>query len=202
MRPGDGRELDRVFRVDAALDRVAAHRDVALREGELLAGGDADLHLHDVDAGHQLGHRVLDLHAGVHLDEVELAVLVQELEGARAAVAHLLAGGGAAVAHALDQAARDAGRRRFLDDLLVAALHRAVAFAQPDGVLVLVGQHLDLDVARVLQELLHVDLADCRRPRPASARVVICTALTSAASVCTTRMPRPPPPPAALMITG
>src|SRR6218665_2202417 len=31
---------------------------------------------------------------------------------------------------------------------------------------------------------------------PASA-LVICTALTSAASVCTTRMPRPPPPPAA-----
>jgi hypothetical protein len=36
---------------------------------------------------------------------------------------------------------------------------------------------------------------------PASARVMA-TALSSAASVCTTRMPRPPPPPAALMITG
>ena len=36
---------------------------------------------------------------------------------------------------------------------------------------------------------------------PASARVV-CTAWMSAASVWTTRMPRPPPPPAALMITG
>jgi acetyl-CoA carboxylase biotin carboxylase subunit len=30
----------------------------------------------------------------------------------------------------------------------------------------------------------------------------IVTAFNSAASVCTTRMPRPPPPPAALMITG
>jgi hypothetical protein len=53
-----------------------------------------------------LGHRVLDLHAGVHLDEVELAVLVQELEGAGAAVADLAAGRGAAVADALDHAAR------------------------------------------------------------------------------------------------
>ena len=35
----------------------------------------------------------------------------------------------------------------------------------------------------------------------ASVRVIV-TAFTSAASVCTTRMPRPPPPPAALMITG
>jgi len=39
----------------------------------------------------------------------------------------------------------------------VATLHRAVALAQVDGILVLVGQDLDLDVARVLQELLHVD---------------------------------------------
>ncbi len=35
----------------------------------------------------------------------------------------------------------------------------------------------------------------------ASARVSA-TADGSAASVCTTRMPRPPPPPAALMMTG
>ena len=48
------------------------------------------------------------------------------------------------------------GRRRFLDDLLVASLHRAVALAEPDRVLVLVGEHLDLDVARVLEELLQV----------------------------------------------
>ena len=37
------------------------------------------------------------------------------------------------------------------------ALHRAVAFTQPDRVAEGVGQDLDLDVARVLQELLHVD---------------------------------------------
>ena len=40
-------------------------------------------------------------------------------------------------------------------------------------------------------------------PNAASASVrVIWTAVSSAASVCTTRMPRPPPPPAALTITG
>jgi hypothetical protein len=40
---------------------------------------------------------------------------------------------------------------------LVAALHRAVAFAQIHRIAVGVGQHLDLDVARILEELLHVD---------------------------------------------
>jgi hypothetical protein len=92
------------------------------------------------------------------------------------------------------------GAGRFLDDLLMAALHRAVALEQPDCVLVLVGQHLDLDVPRVAEELLHVHRR-IAEGRLASARVSD-TADTSAASVCTTRMPRPPPPPEALMITG
>ena len=55
-------------------------------------------------------------------------------------------------------------RRRLLDDLLVAALHGAVALAQIHGVAVGVGQHLELDVARVFQELLHIHhgIAECR----------------------------------------
>jgi hypothetical protein len=87
--------------------------------------------LHDVDAGDQLGHRMLDLDAGVHLDEVELAVLVEELEGAGAAIADLAAGLGAALADACPRpGCGDARRGRFLEDLLVATLHRAVALAQ------------------------------------------------------------------------
>ena len=54
--------------------------------------GDQQLLAHQVDAGDQFGHRMLDLDARVHLDEVEAAVLVQELEGAGAAVADAHAG--------------------------------------------------------------------------------------------------------------
>ena len=100
---------------------------------------------------------MLDLHARVHLDEEELVVLVQELERAGAAVADAPAGLGGALADAQQRARADARRRRLLDDLLVAPLHRAVALPQVDRVLVLVGQHLDLDVARVAEEALHVD---------------------------------------------
>ena len=132
MRPGEGTKVHRVLGVDAALDRVPALHDVALAVAQLQARGHADLLLHDVDAGDHLGHRVLDLHARVHLDEVELVVLVEELEGAGAAVADLAAGVRAALADALDEARLDAGRRRLLDDLLVAALHRAVALAEVD----------------------------------------------------------------------
>ena len=99
-------ERVRILGVDPAFDRVAAAHDVALPERELLAGRDADLLLHDVDAGDHLGHRMLDLDARVHLDEEELVVLVQELERAGAAIADLAARFGAALADARQRAQR------------------------------------------------------------------------------------------------
>ena len=64
------------------------------------AGSNADLHLHDIDAADHLGDRMLHLDARVHLDEVKFAVLVEELERARAFVADLAARVGAALADA------------------------------------------------------------------------------------------------------
>ena len=153
---GGRNELVRVFRIHPALDGVATDLDLALGEGQLFASRHHDLRLHDVHARDQLGHRVLHLHAGVHFNEIELAVFVQELERARTAVADLLAGRNAALADLLDQLARNAGRWRLFNDLLVAALHGAVALAQVHRVAMLVGQDLDFDVAGVLEKLLHV----------------------------------------------
>ena len=50
-----------------------------------------------------------------------------------------------------------AGRRRFLDHLLVAALKRAIAFEQVDDIAVGVPEHLYLDVARVRHPFLQED---------------------------------------------
>jgi len=97
------------------------------------------------------------LNPGVHLDEIELVILVQEFEGAGAAVTDPAAGFGATLADLVDQFAIDAGGGRLFDDFLVATLHRAVALAQIDRVAMLVGEYLDLDMARVLEILLHVD---------------------------------------------
>jgi hypothetical protein len=154
--PGEGVKRYGILGVDAALDGVAAQADVLLPEAQLLAGGDADLLLHQVDAGDHLGHGVLDLDARVHLDEEELAPLVQELERAGAAVADPPARLDAALADLVAQLRRQIGRRRLLHDLLVAALQRAVALAEVHGVLVRVGEHLDLDVARLLEIALEV----------------------------------------------
>ena len=62
-----------VLGVDPALDRVPAQHHVVLRDRERLAGRDEHLLAHDVDAGDGLRDRVLDLDAGVHLEEEVLA---------------------------------------------------------------------------------------------------------------------------------
>ena len=155
--PRRGRETIRILRVDAAFDGVAAELHVALPDRELLARGDADLLLHDVDAGDHLGHRMLDLEPRVDLDEVELAALEQELERRSALVTELVAGLGAALGNAGAAALVQLLRRRLLDDLLMPALHRAVAVAEMDRVAEPVREHLELDVARALQVLFQVD---------------------------------------------
>ena len=75
--------------VDAALDGVAAHfKLLGKNVVEPFAGSDAQLRLDEVDAGDGFGDRMLHLDAGVHLDEVELAVFVhQELDRARVLIA-------------------------------------------------------------------------------------------------------------------
>src|SRR3989304_3984328 len=150
-------ERERVLRVDAALDRMAAQLDVALPDRELFAGGDANLLLDDVDAGDELGDRVLDLHARIHLDEVELVVLVEELERSGAAVVDPLARLDAALTDADALAGRDLRRWGLLDDLLMPALQRAIPLAEIERVAVGVGENLNLDMTRVLEKLLHVE---------------------------------------------
>ena len=147
-----------VLAVDAELDGVRVRLGVGVVER--LAVGDAELLAHEVDAGDLLGDRVLDLEAGVDLEEADVAVRADEE----------LAGAGADVAgRAQDRLGRadqlgvlllgDERGGGLLDELLVAALQRAVAGRDDDDVAVLVGQALGLDVARLVEEALDEALA-------------------------------------------
>ena len=99
-RAGRGQEVARgILRVDAQLDRVAAQLGSA-RFRQPLPRRDAELGLGEVDPGDQLRDGMLDLEPGVHLDEVEVPVGVQEeLERARAAVAQRLGRPACSVLH-------------------------------------------------------------------------------------------------------
>ena len=140
--------LVRILGADPRLEGDAPA--LALDAFDRLAAGDPDLDLDEVDAGDQLGEPVLDLQARVHLEEVEVLALQQELDRADAAVADVADEVRRGVLEALEQGVGEARRRRFLDDLLVAALDRAVAAAEGAGVAVFVGGDLHFDVSAAL----------------------------------------------------
>lgn len=137
---------------------MAAESQITLPEAQFFTGSNADLLGNEIDPRDLLGDRVFNLDAGVHLDEVELVILEQEFEGACTTIVDAPARFGTTLTDAHDIPAGDAGGRRFLDDLLVTALHRAIAFAKVDCIPETVGQDLDLDMARIFQVFLQIDV--------------------------------------------
>ena len=152
-----------ILAVNAELDRVSTQRRVVVVDDPAL--GDTELLAHEVNAGDLLGHRVLDLQAGVDLEEGDRAVLAdEELAGAGIEVAGLLDDRLARRVQLLELVVGEVRRGRLLDELLVTALQRAVAGRDDDDVSVLVGEHLRLDVTRVVEVALDEALTatECR----------------------------------------
>jgi hypothetical protein len=91
-------------------------------------------------------------------------------------------------------------RRALLDQLLVVALHGAVALADVDRVAVAIGEHLDLDVATALDQPLeeHALVAE----RAAGLALGLGERGLDLVGPRAMRMPRPPPPLSALSKTG
>ena len=135
-----------ILGVQTDLDRVARGCDLLLGGGQCLALGDADLPLDEIPAGDRFGDGMFDLQAGVHLQEEELVTRDHELHSPCAHVSDLgrqADGGGG---HLVPQGRRHTGRRRLLDDLLVAALDGALPLEQMHHVAVGVTEDLHLHV--------------------------------------------------------
>src|ERR1700716_990619 len=102
---------------------------------------------------------MLDLDAGVHFHEVEGLVLVeQHLDRAGADVVDRLCALHCRVAHSFAKVLGERNAWRLLDELLMTALHGAIALAEVDDGAVPVTHDLELDVPRALEILLDVDL--------------------------------------------
>ena len=123
-----------------------------------LSGSHPQLQLYQVEAGDQLGHTVLHLEAGIHFQEVDSAIPGdQELHRSGVVVADTLPQGEGQRRQSSPRLRSELGRGRgFLDELLVAPLHRAVALEQVDQVAVIVAQQLHLDVRCVFQVALEI----------------------------------------------
>ncbi len=158
--PGVGREVVLwILAVHAHLHGVQVGLGVALVEAQLGAEADGDLLFHQVDAVAAFGDAVLHLQAGVGLDEVRTAILVhQELDGGQGMVAHGLDEFLGVPFEFLAQFGSELGPGRGgdLDELLVVALHRAVALVEDENVAVQVGHGLTFDVAHAGEQLFHV----------------------------------------------
>ena len=139
--------VGRVFGVQAHFDGMAIEFDLFLGQRQWPAFSHHQLPGYQVLPGDQFGDRVLYLQAGVHFQEVEIAVFVnQELHGTGAFVT---AGQGrfdGGFAHGFAQFRSNEGRGRFFHDFLVPALDGAVSFAEVDGVAVAVSEDLDFHV--------------------------------------------------------
>ena len=111
----------------------------------------------EIESGHRLGHRMLDLDPPVELEEEELVPVDDELDRTRASVADRPAESDRGLQHRVSERRVETRRRGFLEHLLVTTLHRAVALAESDDASVRVGEELHLDVPRPLEIALAVE---------------------------------------------
>src|SRR5205807_10129516 len=116
-------------------------------------GRDADLPFDEIGAGDRLGDRVLDLQPRIHLHEIEIltVMLGDELDGAGADIADRTRRGDRHFAELVALSLAEPRRGRLLDNLLVAALDRAVAFPEMHDIALRIAKHLHLDMARPLE---------------------------------------------------
>ncbi len=132
--------------------------NVLLRDREWLALGDQDLLADEIEAGHELRDRVLDLDPRVHLHEVVLALArEQALDRPRRSISGCAGRVHGDLADPRAQGIVDRGRGRLLDQLLVPPLDRAVTLPEEENGPVAVGEDLCLDVPRLLEVALDVD---------------------------------------------
>ncbi len=135
-----------ILGVDAGLDGMA-DRGRGLTQ-QSTAESNMNLKLHQVEPGCHLGDGVFDLEARVDLHEREptRARFEEELDGSGIPVASGLTEPDRSLAHELRLILVERGRRSLLDDLLVAALHAAVADAHGPHGAVVVADDLHFDV--------------------------------------------------------
>ena len=117
----------RVLGIEPRLDRMPVQGEVRLADRQRLAGRDPELPFDEVEPGHRLGHRMLDLKAGVHFDEEEIATFGDELDGSGADIADSARRGHRGFSQGAPPLRIEPRRGRLLQHLLMPALYRAVA---------------------------------------------------------------------------
>ena len=113
-----------------------------------------DLAFHQIQSSHGLGNRVLDLQTRIDFQKHRTLRRHRKFTYAQSQVFGRLAQRECVVPELGPLPLRQAGGRRFLDDLLVPPLLRAFTVEQVDHVALLIAQNLDFDMSRSVQVAL------------------------------------------------
>ncbi|CAI8718363.1 hypothetical protein EMIT0158MI4_110064 [Burkholderia ambifaria] len=139
--------LQRILCAYPEFNGVTSEVDAFLFKRHGLATSRTDHLLHNVDAANRLRHRMLDLDAGVHLDEIETSTRVDEiLNGACTVVSNCLCDIQRRKVQALANMVVQIWCRRFLDQFLTTPLDAALPVAQVYYPPMLVRNYLNLNV--------------------------------------------------------
>ena len=155
---GAGREIRQLFRVDPHFNRVAGDFQIVLCERHRQTGCDTDLFAHEVLIENSLGHRVFDLKAGVHFNEIKLAIFVQKFDCPSTDIVDACTGIRTDLADCGAFLGRNRRPGRFFEYFLVAALQGTITFPQMHCFAFTVAKHLNFDVARCGQVLFNIDV--------------------------------------------
>ncbi len=149
-----------VLGVDANFDGVSAHAHVALLVPQRLAAGDADHLAHEIDPCDHLRHGMLDLDAGIHLDEIEAPAffVVEIFQRSGAPVADGPGEGDGRGAQRFAHVGRKHRGRRFLPDFLPTALERAFPLVAVNSTHA-VAENLHFDMASIADEFFQIEPA-------------------------------------------
>ncbi len=146
----------RIFGIDARLNGVATLFQ-RLRQDKI-ACRLADHPFHQIDAEHFFGDGMFDLKARIDFEEISFVTrhIVDEFHRAGGFIVHRPSQRERGIAQLRPQLGAQIRGRRFLDDFLVAALGRAIAFPQGDDAALAITENLHLDMARRRHKALQI----------------------------------------------
>src|SRR5271166_3697418 len=106
---------------------MSTRLEIPLVNRQCFAGGDPELPFDEVEPGHHLGDRVLDLQPRVHLDKIETLGIGDELDRAGPDIADGARAGHGRLSHCVAPLWIEPWCRCLFQHLLMTALDRAVA---------------------------------------------------------------------------
>src|SRR5439155_155158 len=147
-----------IFSVETNFHSMTARGDGFPCEGQAVTGGDSDLEFYEVETGNLFGYGMFDLQTRVHFQKVKIEIGInKEFNRAGIDIAASARQADSGIAHLSAQFGSDNGGRRFLDHLLMAALHGTFTFPKRDDATVGVGEDLDFHVMRTVETFFEIE---------------------------------------------